>query len=619
MFVEFVSTLYFQLTAFIQPTSRVYGLYLVTAFALAFIAYWQVERAHMLEAQAEGHDEPQRIGFLRYVFNPKVWLHPSSLQDMRYFVVNAAVYYALISQFLIGSHTLFDGFHGALTAVVGTPDAPIMSGVIPVILYTIASVIALDFGVYYMHRLFHRIPILWEFHKVHHSAEELNPMTLFRMHPLDLFLTGLVVMVLQAAAFAGFFYLTGAEPQMLEVFGLNVVVFLFYVAGYNLRHSHIWLNYPQWLSRVLISPAQHQIHHSSDPKHFDRNFGLIFSFWDQLWGSHYVPVEREDLKFGLSRAEPNPFATVGDMYLKPFVWAAGHLGGVFASPARRNMVWAGMLVLAGGLLFAFGDSARGTADQEAGQMLPSLELEALTWTEVQRAIEAGYTTVIVPTGGTEQNGPFVALGKHNIIVRHTANEVASQLGGTLVAPVMAYVPEGEVGDAGKEPTGHMAFAGTLSLPEPVFEAVLEATARSLKTHGFQQILFMGDSGGNQDAQQRVAEKLSALWNEEGQGQNMLVANLGDYYAANGQFDHLLKQGWTEEQIGYHAGLRDASEVLALRPDWVRLRAENLIDGAPLGMSGDIQSASAEIGKDMLQLKVDAALAQARLLMGEPTS
>ncbi|MEM1365073.1 MAG: creatininase family protein [Pseudomonadota bacterium] len=612
MLESFIATLYLRLTGFFDPSSRVYVLYLATAFALAFVAYWQVERAHMLEAQAEGHDEPQRVGFLRYVFNPKIWLHPSSLQDMKYFVINAAVYYALISQFLIGSHTLFGGFYGALTGVAGTPSEPLMSGVLPIILYTIASVIALDFGVYYMHRLFHRIPILWEFHKVHHSAEELNPMTLFRMHPLDLFLTGLVVMVFQAAAFAGFFYLTGAEPQMLEVFGLNVVVFLFYVGGYNLRHSHIWLNYPQWLSRILISPAQHQIHHSSDPKHFDRNFGLIFSFWDQLGGSHYVPVTHEKLKFGLSRTHPNPFDSVGEMYFKPFVWASKHLSGAFASPARRNIVWAGMLVLAGGLLFASGDTARGTAETEDVSRLPSLELEELTWTQVHRAIEAGYTTAIVPTGGTEQNGPFVALGKHNIIVRHTANQVAAQLGGALVAPVMAYVPEGDVGPA---PTDHMRWAGTLSLPEPVFEAVLEATARSLQTHGFTQILFMGDSAGNQEAQQRVAAKLSTQWT----GQGVRVASLNAYYDGNGQLDHLLAEGWTEKQIGHHAGMRDASEVMALRPDWVRIDAGNIVEGHDTGMSGDIRLASAEIGRTMLKLKVDAAVAQARQLMDEPAS
>lgn len=123
----------------------------------------------------------------------------------------------------------------------------------------------------------------------------------------------------------------------------------------------------------------------------------------------------------------------------------------------------------------------------------SVFLEDLTWMEVRDAIAAGKTTVIIPTGGTEQNGPHMALGKHNYLVKYKAGEIARRLGNALVAPVVAYVPEGDI----NPPTGHMRFAGTITLPQEVFSKVLEYAARSFKQHGFLDIALVGDSGGNQ--------------------------------------------------------------------------------------------------------------------------
>ena len=123
----------------------------------------------------------------------------------------------------------------------------------------------------------------------------------------------------------------------------------------------------------------------------------------------------------------------------------------------------------------------------------SVFLEELTWAEVRDAIQAGKTTVIIPTGGTEQNGPHMVLGKHNFIVRYTAGEIARQLGNALVAPVVTYVPEGSV----DPPSGHMRFPGTLTLPQEYFTRILEFAARSFEAHGFLDIALIGDSGGNQ--------------------------------------------------------------------------------------------------------------------------
>jgi creatinine amidohydrolase len=140
------------------------------------------------------------------------------------------------------------------------------------------------------------------------------------------------------------------------------------------------------------------------------------------------------------------------------------------------------------------------ATAASAQTPDTVFIEKLTWEEVRDAIAAGKTTIIVPTGGTEQNGPHMALGKHNVRIAANAENIARRLGNALVAPVVAYTPEGGI----DPPTGHMRFPGTISIPDPVFRQVLEYIARSLKQHGFRDVVFIGDSGPNQAGQIAVA-------------------------------------------------------------------------------------------------------------------
>src|ERR1700730_3812015 len=116
----------------------------------------------------------------------------------------------------------------------------------------------------------------------------------------------------------------------------------------------------------------------------------------------------------------------------------------------------------------------------SAQMPDTVFLKRLTWDEVRDSMAAVKTTIIIPTGGTEQNGPHMAIGKHNVRVAANADAIARRLGNALVAPVVAYTPEGDI----DPPTGHMRFPGTISMPDPVFRQVLEYAARSLKQHGF---------------------------------------------------------------------------------------------------------------------------------------
>ena len=244
----------------------------------------------------------------------------------------------------------------------------------------------------------------------------------------------------------------------------------------------------------------------------------------------------------------------------------------------------------------------------------SVWLEDLTWPEVRNAIAAGKTVALVPTGGTEQNGPHMVLGKHNFILRFTAQRIGEILGTALVAPVMAYVPEGEV----EPPSGHMRWAGTLSLPEPLFAAVLEETARSLRAHGFTLICFVGDSGGNQAAQALIAERLNAAW----RGSGAWVLHVGDYYEAGNETGWLLDAGETEDTIGRHAGILDTSQVIAAYPSGVRktLLADHtgsvFEETGASGASGDSTRASAARGERILRAKIDAAVRQIRGVLAE---
>src|ERR1700678_1197183 len=235
------------------------------------------------------------------------------------------------------------------------------------------------------------------------------------------------------------------------------------------------------------------------------------------------------------------------------------------------------------------------------QARPSIFLEDLTWTELRDEIGAGKTTIIIPIGGTEQNGPAMALGKHNRRVRLLSERIAASLGNALVAPVIAYVPEGNL----SPPSGHLRFPGTIGVPEAAFESILEYAARSFKLHGFKDIVFLGDHGGYQANEKNVANKLNREWASS----NVRAHAVTQYYdAAQIDFARILRsQGFTPSEIGTHAGLNDTSLMLALDPSLVREdRLSNLSKfGSADGVYGDPSKASARLGS----LGVDAIVSQ----------
>ena len=235
-------------------------------------------------------------------------------------------------------------------------------------------------------------------------------------------------------------------------------------------------------------------------------------------------------------------------------------------------------------------------------------IDELTWTEIRDRMQAGARSVIIGTAGQEQKGPHMVDGEHKWVLTHTTERIARMLGDALVAPIITYVPEG----SWEAPLrGHMAKPGTITLPEDRFVELLVHAGRSLKAGGFTQIIYIGDSGGNQRGMQKAAEQLNTEW-----GGTARALFIGDYYtkAAEDQRVMLRARGYTNDDIGSHAGMLDTSELLYVNPKLVRKERFARNGGGPdSGVNGDPTKASAELGAELLRIKIDNALSQIRTL------
>jgi creatinine amidohydrolase len=277
--------------------------------------------------------------------------------------------------------------------------------------------------------------------------------------------------------------------------------------------------------------------------------------------------------------------------------------GKLRRPARVSIAAKLALAGIGGVVIALL-----VVQQPLTQPLPNtLQIADMTWVEVRSAMRRGYTRVIVPSGGIEQNGPHMVLGKHDYIVDWSANEIAKQLGQTLVAPVIPYVPEGDY----NPPTGHLRFPGTIGISEEAYGLVLEGIARSLKAGGFKTICLIADHAGSLKPQSEIAKRLNEEWGGEG----VRVLDVSDYYADAAEIAFLKSLGETEEAIGQHAGIADTSELMSVRPTGVDLGRIPLFAAEPTGVSGNPAKSTIERGRSLLNIKILAAIRQIRALEG----
>jgi len=188
--------------------------------------------------------------------------------------------------------------------------------------------------------------------------------------------------------------------------------------------------------------------------------------------------------------------------------------------------------------------------------------EEMTWEEVRDALKAGKTTILIPTGGVEQNGPYVVTGKHNYIIRATAEAIARKLGNALVAPVVPFVPEGRI----DPPTDHMKYPGTISVTQKTFRALLTDICASYRAHGFLNIVLIGDSGGNQKGMKAAAKKLNAAW----AGGKTRVHFIAEYYDAEWLEEWLAQHGIREVDEGIHDSYSVSAILAAVDPTLIRM-------------------------------------------------
>ncbi|UYV39269.1 sterol desaturase family protein [Rhodobacteraceae bacterium D3-12] len=291
-------------TLFFDPSQRMSILYMVTALIVAIVVFFARKRS--------------LAGLVTWLLPKEILLHPSAKADYVMFFVNKTVVYAIYASIIIQSQFWFD----MLTAYMG-PAPRVDPSLAITLLTTLVIAINMDAMLWFGHWLFHKIPFLWEFHKVHHSAEVMTPITASRMHPFEEVVTSIMSGFAVGITAAFMDQAFGQGAVMLNIFGINVVLAVFFLAAFNLRHSHVWVRYPVWLQKIFVCPAQHQIHHSKARKHWDKNMGFIFGLWDWAAGTLYAPKTHEKLEYGLGNGEDGTWNKASVLYIRPFVNAYG--------------------------------------------------------------------------------------------------------------------------------------------------------------------------------------------------------------------------------------------------------------------------------------------------------
>ena len=286
--------------------------YIVSSFVLALVLHAVRKKWGLVDSQTS---------LRAFLVPPDIYRHRSAILDYKYVAINLSIRGVVFAPLMTGCGWLLYKLLQPVVVETLAIDVPLTNPIIRSVLLTIFVVLLADFGWFLSHYLMHRIPLLWYFHEVHHSAEVLTPVTVYRVHPLEDFVNASIGPALSALGAAIYAALSRSDVTVITIFGVNVLIFAFHLFAFQLRHSHIWLSYGPILSRIFISPAQHHIHHSLDAKHWSKNYGFIFAVWDGLFGSLYVPRSREILRLGVP-SDSRDFSSVTKLYFLPFAKAA---------------------------------------------------------------------------------------------------------------------------------------------------------------------------------------------------------------------------------------------------------------------------------------------------------
>jgi sterol desaturase/sphingolipid hydroxylase (fatty acid hydroxylase superfamily) len=282
---------------------------LVGALLCSFAYYFWRRRARNRPASAKG--------FVRTIFAGRILLHPSSLLDMKLWALNTLAFAGAYGMLGVSGLAWRNVAVASLTALLGAHELSAWPVWSVLALCTILELLAYEFAYWGAHYLFHAVPSLWEFHKVHHSAEVLTTFTEMRTHPVEIIAFMNAIGAATGLVFGAMTYAFGPGAHPFTLLNGNIALMAFLITIGHLRHSHMWIPFTGWAGRLFQSPAHHQIHHSDDPKHFNTNLGFSLAVWDWLFGTLYLPRERETIRFGVG-ARHVDFASVARLYLLPF-------------------------------------------------------------------------------------------------------------------------------------------------------------------------------------------------------------------------------------------------------------------------------------------------------------
>ena len=314
---------------FVDPNQRIYFVYIATSIIAAFVVYLIHRRKGAEGTEAQG-------SFLAFLFPKSVWQHPSAWLDLRYFVFHKLIgHFLLFGLLAFMSATCFRWITGESIASIPA-NAGASTSLMLTVGYMAITVLVADLIGYIVHYLQHKVPILWEFHKVHHSAEVMHPISNYREHPVDNLSYSLCIGVGYGAVIGVSYNLIGYLPNTPMILGVPLLMFLFNILAYNLRHSHIWLRWPGRWSMVFPSPAHHHVHHSCHPDHFDKNFAFMFPLWDVIFGTYTMPVDNRDVKFGVAGMKSMEMDSCWKLYAIPFVKAGKRLRKSFRGRSGKH-------------------------------------------------------------------------------------------------------------------------------------------------------------------------------------------------------------------------------------------------------------------------------------------
>ncbi|WP_337238481.1 sterol desaturase family protein [Citrobacter portucalensis] len=305
MYENFIIPLYDRASVFFKPSDGLFIGYLVSALIIAVLFYAYSSRsANLLSA-------------LKAVIGAHSFSSRSVKDDLKLFIFDK-IFLGFIYSFVIGAAFLFCGEVIHFLSYIGMPTQKYSPGIFLSIILTLLSLLVFDFAVFLEHYLSHKVLFLWEFHKIHHIAEELNPLTAYRSHPVNQ-----CCFILMVSLFSGTYsgivgYFFDSSHAYILFAGQNVFMFILLFLGLNLQHSRIFLRYPKVIRSIFISPAYHQLHHSSDKKHFDINFGFIFAFWDKIFKTQLQPSHEKNLTFGVNGEKYENYAGIKNSYITPF-------------------------------------------------------------------------------------------------------------------------------------------------------------------------------------------------------------------------------------------------------------------------------------------------------------